>query len=671
MSAGPSPVRPQVEGVGVVNPAYDFETMILDLPEVIENFYNMAPCGYHSLDDEGRIVRMNETELGWLGYRREELLGRPYPFVLTPEGGESFRKAYEGFKIRGSARNVEISMQRKDGTRFTALLNASAVYDDAGNYVLSRATVFDISEHKRREAELNQRAETSASRYRVIFDHNPLPMWITDIETFAFLDVNEAAVNQYGYTREEFLRMTTKDIRLSEDIPAYLEAISRSAIARRLPSPSRHRTKTGKLLEVEIVSLDLEFDGRAARLIVTHDVTEKKRLEANLLRSQRLESLGTLAGGIAHDLNNLLSPINMSLYLLRSKVTDAHGRELLAVLEQSVERGIAMVGQIVSFAKGVEGKRVPLSLKRIVREIAGVLHDTFPKSIEIRMHAPGPLCEVDGDPTQLYQVLMNLCINARDAMPDGGTLTIRLEEVDVNESHIGVGVGVGVGADARPGLYARLTVSDTGEGISPEIQEKMFDPFFTTKGPGEGSGLGLATTLGIVRNHGGFIQFHSEIGEGATFHAYLPASAGQPDEDVRREVAAERRLFAGAGELILLVDDEPAILRLAREVLEDAGYRVLSAHNGREALQHFAAQSREIKLVLTDMVMPATDGAAMIRELRRMDGTLPVLASSGLADLGKEEEARRLGVAGFLPKPYSAETLRRAVADALARDALA
>ncbi|MCI0391130.1 MAG: PAS domain S-box protein [Acidobacteria bacterium] len=649
----------------------------LQQAEELEDLYNNAPCGYHSLDPNGVIIRINDTELRWLGYTREEVIGRMrYTELLSPAGLQSFHEKFPLFKSQGWINNIEFEMVRKDGSTFPVLLNATAVKDTSGNYVMSRSTVFDLSERKRIEeelerhvheqtaelavanealqAEIAQRRNTEeeikavAERYRIVFDSNPLPMWIYDPETLVFLAVNEAAVGHYGYKREEFMKMTAKDIRLAEDMPFLLEALAISPSERSKPRLGRHRTKGGMLIDVEVLSHDLMLEGKLARLVIANDITEKKRLEANLLRSQRVESLGTLAGGIAHDLNNVLSPISMSIFLLRSKVNDAHGQEILETLEEIVERGTMMIKRVLSFAKGVEGERVALNPKRVLREIVNVLKDTLPKTIIINYHADDNLASVSGNPTQLHQVLMNLCVNARDAMPLGGTLTITAEDATLDDHY------ARMVPDAKPGHYVLVSVRDTGVGIPPQNVDKVFDPFFTTKEPGKGTGLGLATSLGIVRNHKGFINLYSEVGKGTEFKIYLPALevAQAPTE-----TGEQPEPPAGIGELILVVDDEASILRITRSTLEAFGYRVLTASDGTEAMALYMENRGEVKAVLTDMVMPYMDGAATIRALRKLSPQLPIIASSGLSDLGKGEEARSLGVQRFLPKPYTAEKL--------------
>jgi signal transduction histidine kinase/CheY-like chemotaxis protein len=374
------------------------------------------------------------------------------------------------------------------------------------------------------------------------------------------------------------------------------------------------------------------------------------------LRSQRLESLGALAGGIAHDLNNILSPLSISTFLLRSKVSDRNSQETLDTMEEVIERGGQLVKQVLSFARGMEGERVRVDLKHVLRDVISILKETLPKSIEIKYAVADPVGAALVNPTQLSQVLMNLCVNARDAMPHGGELKITVEIARLDEHY------AQLAAEAKPGRYVMISVRDTGVGIPTQIIDKIFDPFFTTKEQGKGTGLGLSTSLGIVRSHGGFISVYSEPGAGALFKVYLPALEAGAEATEREE---QPEPPAGAGELIMVVDDEEPIRRVTRGMLEAFGYRVVTASDGGEACALYRQKRDEISAVLTDMMMPVMDGAALIAELRRLSPLLPIIASSGLTEAGKEDQARSLGAQKYLSKPYTSASLLWALRESL------
>src|SRR5262245_43762031 len=412
----------------------------------------------------------------------------------------------------------------------------------------------------------------------------------------------------------------------------------------------------GEEFPIEASISQIDADGHKLFTAIIRDVTEKKRLESQFLRAQRMESIGTLAGGIAHDLNNVLSPILTAIELLQMRFTDESGQRLLSILHTNAMRGSEMVKQVLSFARGIEGEHIPLQASHLIKEIVKILADTMPKSIDITFSIETELWAVSGDATQLHQVLMNLCVNARDAMPDGGKLRIEAENVEIDEHYARMNV------EAKPGKYVSIGVIDTGLGIPEQNLTKIFDPFFTTKEHGHGTGLGLSTVAGIVRSHGGFVNVYSEIGRGARFRVYLPAiesARAAPAKPSRRD------LPVGDGELILVIDDENAIREVAKETLTAFGYRVMVASDGAEAMAVFAAHKNEVKVVITDMMMPYMDGPATIRALRRLDPKVKIIATSGLKAEDKLADAAQLGVKTFLPKPYTAEKLLKTVAEVL------
>jgi nitrogen-specific signal transduction histidine kinase len=382
------------------------------------------------------------------------------------------------------------------------------------------------------------------------------------------------------------------------------------------------------------------------------DMTEKKKMEAQLLRTQRLESIGTLAGGIAHDLNNVLAPIMMSIDILRLKYSNAEAERILATIESSAQRGAGMVKQILTFARGIQGERVTLQIEHLIKEVTKILKQTFPKTIEVRTTLEGKLWPLVADATQLHQVLMNLCINARDAMPNGGTLTLHAANFLVDETF------AAMNSEAKVGPFVVVRVTDTGTGIPIHIRERIFDPFFTTKSLEKGTGLGLSTVRGIVKSHGGFVSVYSEMGKGTEFRVFLSAQQSATTELLQVE---QRALPVGNGELVLVVDDEAAILDIAKQTLQMSGYQVLTARDGAEAVALCVQHPGEIKLMLTDMMMPIMNGPATIRAIRRIDPRIKIIAASGLGSTLKATDPKELQIEAFLQKPYTADRLVKTI----------
>ncbi|MFB2893398.1 response regulator [Aerosakkonemataceae cyanobacterium BLCC-F50] len=396
-------------------------------------------------------------------------------------------------------------------------------------------------------------------------------------------------------------------------------------------------------------SLFCDQTGNPVRMIGIHmDITEKKQLEAQFLRAQRLESLGTLASGIAHDLNNILTPILAVVQLLPMKLPNLNNntQQLLKTLESSAQRGADLVKQILSFARGVEGKRINLQIHHLLYEIEQIIQQTLPKSIDIHSNIPSNLWTISGDTTQLHQVFMNLCVNARDAMPEGGNLQIIAQNILVDEQYARMHL------DAKVGAYVMVSVADTGMGIPPEILHRVFDPFFTTKEVGKGTGLGLSAVLGIVKSHGGFIDVQSEVNKGSLFKVYLPAI-----ESLVNETNDDLELLVGQQQLILVIDDEAAITEITKNTLEIYNYRVLTASDGIEAIALYAEYKDEIAGVLMDIMMPTMDGTTIIPLLRRLNPNVYVLAMSGLNSTEVVSQVQKLGFQGFLSKPFTTKEL--------------
>ncbi len=621
-------------------------------------------------------------------------------------------------------------------------------------------------------------APDSVPGFDELFHRSPLPMWIFDLETSSFHDVNAAATKRYGWSRDEFLAMTADKVRPPEDVAHFhdyrrqMESIARSGL--NTQDAWRHRTKDGTLLSVETAWQIIRFHGRKAALVtitdrseqtrteeenrelahvlnlaadaiivcnlnrevlfwnigaekiygwsadealgrnvqelfrlnsddaikcitellnkgewagemnherkdgrevivnsrwtlardederkpksillINSDITETKKLESQFLRAQRLESIGTLASGIAHDLNNILSPIMMAVGIMRQSLGPAE-QKMINIIEASAARGAGIVKQVLTFARGVEGERVLLQPKHLASEMTKVMQQTFPKNIDIRTDFPADLWMVTGDSTQLHQVLLNLCVNARDAMGErGGTLKVACENMEVDE-HL-----VRTNAGATRGPHVCFSVTDTGSGMTPEIMDKIFNPFFTTKEQGKGTGLGLATVIGIVKGHKGFLTIQSQVGVGTTFKVFIPA-----DREAKSEAAQEITLeeLRGNGELVLVVDDEAPIREAIVGTLEAHNYRCYTAEDGTDALALYF-ERREIDVVITDLHMGMMDGLTLVRSLRKLNSEIKVIVSSGHIQKQNQAALAAIGIKTVLEKPYTADKLLKSLKD--------
>lgn len=417
--------------------------------------------------------------------------------------------------------------------------------------------------------------------------------------------------------------------------------------------------KNGEKLNMESRWTLMRDGGRGPRsiLVISTNVTERKRLETQFLRSQRMDSIGRLVGGIAHDLGNLLAPITLGVKILKTRMKGQDDlTRTLDMIETSAERGSEMVRHVLAFARGVEGEREPFKPSEVLEEIARMTRETFPADISIETDFHDDGCWITGDSTQIQQVIMNLCVNARDAMPaDGGSISLRVRQINFDEQMAQQNV------EATPGSYACLSIKDSGEGIPPEIQDKIFEPFFTTKTAGKGTGLGLSTVYSIVKSHDGWIDVESTPERGTSFYVYLPlssarangqAAGGEPSDEVAR----------ADGETVLVVDDEDFVREMICDVLRESGYRVIGAENGKRALEEY--DGNDVDLVLMDLMMPVMNGIEAIRKLRNRSADVPIVAASALSD-EKPREALEAGADRFLSKPFTADTLCRALRQVL------
>lgn len=609
-----------------------------------------SPMGIFQADTQGQCTYANAHWQKISGLTLEQSLGDGWTQVIYEEDRKAVLAQWQDCVQKKSNFAGEFRLLNRHGDVRWIRTRAVAISNEVGEAIGFVGTHEDISEAKRDEV-VRKQAET------IILEQAALLNIATDAIMVRNLDQqvlfwNKSAERLYGWTSAEIL---------NRNINERFQTAPATELTQAIATVVEKGEWQGELVKIKKDGTEAVVASRwtlvrdeqgqpKSILTVDTDITDKKFLEKQFLRAQRMESLGTLAGGIAHDLNNILTPILAAAQLLPLTLPnlDERNQHIVQMLVDSSRRGSDLVQQILSFARGMDGQRAVLQVGHLLAEVVNIARQTFPKNIEIeRDISTRNLWTVYADATQLHQVFMNLCVNARDAMPHGGTLSIAAENLLADDNYVRMNL------DAHVGPYVVITVSDTGLGMSPEVIERIFDPFFTTKGEGKGTGLGLSTAIGIIKSHGGFIDVHSEIDMGSRFKIYLPTT----ESEVSPPSTAPSSNLMGDGELILTVDDEASIREITKISLEAFNYQVITAKDGIEALALFAKQHQNIRFVMLDLMMPSLDSATIIRTLQRIDPQVQIITMSGLASNESLVDNTSQNVKAFLAKPFTAQDL--------------
>jgi PAS domain S-box-containing protein len=588
-----------------------------------------------------KIVFVNEAFEKVTGYTPVEALGKNPRFL---QGEKTDRRILNEIREALSHRQPirrEILNYGKDGTEYWLDIDIVPISNSAGKCTHFAAIERDITEQKKAEQRIAEQAS--------FLDKARDAILVRDLKG-NILFWNNGAERMYGWKRQEVIGRYIGELLYVD--PKKFEEFNQATINQgEWHGELQHLTKDRQELIIEARwTLIRDNDGLPKSVLaINTDITEKKKIEAQFMRAQRMESIGTLAGGIAHDLNNILAPIMMSIDILKSISPDPQAQTILETIETSSKRGADIVRQVLSFARGLEGERIEVQPKHLLKDLENIIKDTFPKDIRLQFSIPNDIWTILGDPTQIHQILLNLCVNARDAMLNGGTLSVAVENCVLDEQYAAMNI------QAKAGRYVIIRVTDSGTGMPAELLDKIFEPFFTTKELNKGTGLGLSTVMAIVKSHEGIINVYSEPAKGTTFQVYLPAM--ETSLEAQKGQTEKAMLPRGNGETILVVDDEASILTITSQTLQAFGYRVLTATDGAEAVAVYARNMNEIAAVLTDMMMPVMDGPATIHALMRISPAVKIIAASGLNANGGVAKIAGLGVKHFLTKPYTAGTL--------------
>jgi PAS domain S-box-containing protein len=637
---------------GIAQDISEYKQVELELRKSKERYRSVVKSMHEGVvvqQADGTITSCNASAEKILGLSAEQIKGRssldPRWYTIHEDGspfpGET-HPAMIALQTGKPCLNTVMGVHKPNAELSWILIHSEPLFLPGETIPHAVVSSFsDITRRKEAEEKIKQQAQ--------LLDITTDAILVKDLEE-TILYCNSSAEQIYGWKKEELIGKVANELLYQEISPELEQALSEVVETGSWMGELNKVTKAGKKIIVASrwTLVRDEAGNPQSILTVDTDITEKKQLENQFLRTQRLDSLGTLASGIAHDLNNMLTPILAIAQLLPLKLNSEEPdcSEMLTMLENSAKRGAGLVKQILTFARGNEGKRTVLQVTHILKDIENFTKGTFPKSIEIKKNIPQDLLTVSADPTQMHQVLMNLVVNARDAMPNGGTITITARNLCVDENYAKMNI------EAKVGNYVVIAIADTGTGIPPKVIEQVFDPFFTTKEVGKGTGLGLSTAIGIIKSHGGFIEVSSELGKGSQFKVYLPST-----QDRKIEAAQENVALLGNSELILVVDDEPAICEIIKTTLESQNFEVLTAADGIEAISTYVQNKTKISLVLIDMMMPEMDGAKAINAIQRLNPQVQIVAMSGLASTETLAQAAGNEIQGFLAKPFTKSDL--------------
>jgi PAS domain S-box-containing protein len=614
-------------------------------------------------DTEFRVRSWNPAAQHIFGFTADEAIGKlPYEFIV-PKSAQPQVEEVWGRLLTGDASAHSINDNiTKDGRTITCRWINTPLKTEEGEVAGVLSMVEDITERRRVQEEL-QRSE---HRYRSLVE-SARDAIITITSKGTFTSLNRAFETLTGWSREEWIGKTFSDL-FHPDDARDVQLLFRQALEGMTPPVQEYRlrTKSGDSLLGEMTITPQMENGKIVGVLgIARDVTSRRSLENQLIQAQKMESLGTLAGGVAHDFNNILGIILGQASILE-RCNGNHEMTVASLdsITKAVQRGASLVRQILTFARRSEVVLGPVNVNAMIRELATMLEETFPKTVELNLKLDASIPVITMDQAQLHQALLNLCVNARDAINDlspqtssHGLLTIRSEVIpgSLLKKH----------ADATASRYICISVSDTGKGMDEVTKEKIFEPFFTTKELGKGTGWGLAVVYGVTKSHRGFIDVESKVNVGSTFRLYLPVPEESPGETGM--AAAGSAGIRGGTETILLVEDEDGLRHLMKTVLEDSGYRALTAKDGIEAIRLFAEHQNEIALVFTDLGLPRMDGATAFMTLKEINPNLRAVFASGYLDLKSRSELSEAQSKAFIEKPYNPNEVLRMIRDVLDR----